>query len=84
MANRAAEQTGIGPAVLKQMLPVVAAMVMGALSKQTALQQSTGARDPQAEPAGALGMVTRFLDFNRDGSAADDILGIAGKLFGGR
>jgi hypothetical protein len=84
VANRAAEQTGIGAAVLKQMLPVVATMVMGALSKQAASQGSMGARTQAAAPTDALSMVTRFLDFNRDGSAADDVLGIVGKLFGGR
>ena len=35
VAGRAAEQTGIGADVLKKMLPMVAAMAMGGLSKQT-------------------------------------------------
>ena len=36
VAGRAAEQTGIGADILKKMLPVVATMVMGGLSKQNA------------------------------------------------
>jgi len=36
VAGRAAEQTGIGADVLKKMLPLVATMAMGSLSKQTA------------------------------------------------
>ncbi len=35
VAGRAAEQTGIGADVLKKMLPMVATMAMGSLSKQT-------------------------------------------------
>lgn len=83
VANQASEQTGIGAAVLKQMLPVVATMVMGALSKQLTSQGLSGAQ-ANAAPADAFGMVAQFLDFNRDGSAADDVLGMVGKLFSGR
>lgn len=36
VAGRAAEQTGIGADLLKKMLPLVATMAMGSLSKQTA------------------------------------------------
>ncbi|MCF6221278.1 MAG: DUF937 domain-containing protein [Robiginitomaculum sp.] len=35
VAGRAAEQTGIGADILKKMLPMVATMAMGSLSKQT-------------------------------------------------
>jgi hypothetical protein len=69
VASQAADQTGLAPALMKQMLPVVATMVMGALSKQQS--QSS------APQGGLLGM----LDLNRDGSVADDVLGMVGKLF---
>jgi len=35
VAGRASEQTGIGSDILKKMLPIVATMAMGSLSKQT-------------------------------------------------
>ena len=35
VAARAAQKTGLGEGLLKQLLPVVAAMAMGSLSKQT-------------------------------------------------
>lgn len=70
VAHQAADQTGIAPALMKQMLPVVASMVMGALSKQ----QSQAAASPQG---GLLGM----LDLNKDGNVADDVIGLVGKLF---
>jgi hypothetical protein len=73
VASHAAEQTGLGPTLMKQMLPVVATMVMGALSKQ-----STQAAAPQE---GIMGMLSPLLDRNRDGSVADDVLGMVGKLF---
>ncbi len=75
VASRAAAQTGIGEGVLKQMLPLVAAMMMGSLSKQSAQSSSAAAG------AGLLGMLAPMLDSNRDGSVADDVMGIVGKLF---
>ena len=77
VAGHAAEQTGIGADVLKGMLPVVATMVMGALSKKSA-NASVGA---QAAPDS--GLLSSLLDQNRDGSMADDVVGMLGRFFGG-
>jgi hypothetical protein len=77
VAQRAAAQTGIDPGILKQMLPVVAALAMGAMA-----QQSRSAAGPTS--GGLASMLTPMLDQNRDGSIADDLLGMAGKLFSGR
>lgn len=79
LARSAASQTGIGEDVLKKMLPVVAAMAMGALSKQNlaAASPPTGA----AASSGLMGVLGQFLDSNRDGSVVDDVLGMASKLF---
>jgi hypothetical protein len=80
VASNAAAQTGIGADVLKKMLPVVAAMAMGALSKQ---RSSTDLQTPGSSPApeGLVGMLGQFLDTNQDGSAGGGILGMASKLF---
>jgi hypothetical protein len=83
VAARASANTGINESILKKMLPVVAAMAMGAMSKQTA---GAGSRIPSpgaASGAGGniLGMLSPLLDKNRDGSVADDILGSVSKLF---
>jgi hypothetical protein len=77
VATRASAQTGIGEGVLKQMLPVVAAMMMGAMSKQVA---PTGAQPGSAQSgAGTLmSMLTPMLDANRDGSMVDDVIGMIG------
>jgi hypothetical protein len=65
VASQASANTGIGADILKQMLPVVATMVMGGLSKQS------------SSPAGGL---LGMLDSNNDGSIADDVLGLAAKF----
>jgi hypothetical protein len=73
VASQASAETGIGTDILKQMLPVVATMVMGSLSKQQS-----------AQPEGLLGMLTPMLDSNRDGSIADDVIGLLGNFMRNR
>jgi hypothetical protein len=82
VATNASSATGIGADVLKRMLPVVATLAMGALAKQ---KMSA----PQLQPGGRAGTtdtgsLASFLDMNRDGSIADDVMGFVGKMFGGR
>jgi hypothetical protein len=84
VASNAASATGISPDVLKQMLPVVAALAMGALSKQTRSAAAGAGHLGQAQMSDSIGSLAGFLDVNRDGSVADDVMGFVGKLFGGR
>ena len=79
VADYASAQTGLGSGLLKQMLPVVAAMAMGALSKQNSRGQMAAAA-PQGG-GGILDMLTPMLDQNRDGSAADDVIGMVSRMF---
>lgn len=82
VAMSASESTGINPGVLKKMLPIVAAMAMAALSKQAsssgALNQAQRGQSPSTSGADSL---LSLLDFDKDGSVADDLLGIARKFF---
>lgn len=79
VAAQASQQTGLGADIMKKMLPVVATMLMGSLSKQTS---SMGTQGQAAAPSSnILGMLSPLLDTNKDGSAADDIIGMVGKLF---
>jgi hypothetical protein len=81
VADRAAAQTGIGAGVLKSMLPVVAAMAMGAMSKRMSASPTQAAG---SAPSGDLfSMLTPMLDAGRDGSIVDDVVGMLGR-FGGR
>ena len=81
VASRAAAQTGIGEGVLKSMLPIVAAMMMGTMSKQVSRPGGSQA----GMPAGAeslIGMLTPMLDSNRNGSIVDDVVGMIGRFSG--
>ena len=78
VALQTSEKTGIAVDVVKKMLPMVAALAIGALSRQTANAQSAA---PAGMPGGGLSdLLGQFLDSNRDGSVADDLLGIAARL----
>lgn len=62
VASHAAQKTGIGADILKKMLPMVAAMAMGSLSKQSqkpdmlsAFAGALGGQQQQAAPQGGLG-----------------------------
>jgi hypothetical protein len=82
VASRAAAQTGIGEGVLKSMLPVVAAMMMGTMSKRvTQPAQASAASGPAGD---LLGMLTPVLDANRDGSMIDDVMGMVGRFMSKR
>jgi len=80
VASRTAEKTGVGTDLIKKMLPIVATMAMGALSKQTS---HAGMVSDQASPqqSNGLGGLASFLDFDQDGSIADDLLGLVVKRF---
>ena len=84
LAAQASAQTGIGADVLKQMLPVVATMGMGSLSKQSAAGGFLGGQGAPAQADGLLGMLTPLLDSNHDGSVADDVVGMIGRFMSNR
>ena len=72
VAGSAAQETGIDAAVLKKMLPMLAGVAMGSLSKQTGGGQATGGNP--------LAMLSGLLDTGKDGSATDDVLNLAKKF----
>ncbi|MGD9604141.1 MAG: DUF937 domain-containing protein [Gammaproteobacteria bacterium] len=78
VAGHAATATGIDGTVLKRLLPVVATMVMGAMSRQVGGGVPNASLGAGNAPAGASigGMLTSLLDADRDGSAIDDVLGM--------
>jgi hypothetical protein len=87
VAAQASARTGISESVLKQMLPVIASLALGALSRQTSSSQTSSTGVPglsaaaSAGGSGILGMLTPLLDRNHDGSVVDDLLGSASRLF---
>lgn len=77
VANNAAKSSGISASILKKMLPVVASIVMGTMSKQIFGGSSSARR---AAPKQSRGIVASMLDSDNDGSVIDDILGMAFKM----
>ena len=78
VASQASAQTGLGADLLKQMLPVVAAMAMGVLTKHTV---SPGG--DQAPGAGEmLGTLGSILGGGQTPSSASALMGILGRLMG--
>ena len=85
VAQRASDQTGIGSGILKQMLPVVASMVMGSLSKQTqdpSMQATMAGLSQGRGGSGApnLGGFAQLLDADGDGNVMDDVMNLASKF----
>jgi hypothetical protein len=54
VADQAAQATGIGQNVLKQMLPVIASMIMGGLAKQSNSQLQAGGFGSGGNPLGEI------------------------------
>jgi hypothetical protein len=77
VAAQAAQNSGVSSDVIKQLLPMVATMVMGTLSKQSSAHPQVAA----SAESGLGGMLGSLLDSDGDGSAVDDILGMAKKFF---
>jgi hypothetical protein len=95
VAQNAASQTGLDPALLKKMLPMLAMVVGGIMSKQGAgagmpsggggglgdlLGGLLGGGGGQPTQQAGLGSLASMLDLDRDGNPLDDILGMAGRL----
>lgn len=92
--NGLAQQTGLDAATVGQLLTIAAPLVMGALGKTQQeqgfdandLSSFLGQQQQQAQQSNPdmMSVLGSILDMDKDGSALDDILGLAGKLFGGR
>ncbi len=89
VTGKASETTGIDPALLKKMLPLLAMAVTGYLAKQKNGAPAGG--QPQGgllgeiigggqAQGGGLGGLASLIDQNGDGNPLDDILGLAGRL----
>jgi len=95
VTQSAAARTGLDPALLRRMLPMLAMLVAGFMAKQQGAAAVT--EGSETTPGGGLGDLlggllggrpgaaaapgglASMLDFNGDGNALDDILRMAGK-----
>jgi hypothetical protein len=86
VAKSAAAQSGLDPALLKKMLPILAMLVAGFMAKQQGAPSSGGGlggllgglQSGQGTGASLPGLAS-MLDLNGDGNPLDDILKMAGK-----
>jgi hypothetical protein len=78
VAAHASSASGVGSDVIKKMLPMIANMAMGALSKQT--KGGTQVKS-LARGGGAQNIISSLLDSDKDGSVLDDVLDLAKKFF---
>ena len=89
VAHDAAHRSGLDPALLKKMLPLLAMVVTGMMSKGQAGGGTAqgglggllgGLFGGGGGPSSGLGGLAQMLDANRDGNALDDVLRMAGKF----
>jgi hypothetical protein len=79
VASRAAAQTGLSADIMKQMLPLVAAMMMGAFARHSnAAQAAPGGGSLTG--GGLASMLGPLLDRDGDGSIVNDVTGMLGNL----
>lgn len=94
VAQRAASQSGLDPALLKKMLPILAMLVGGYMARQRGTPAAPTAPPTGGGLGGLLGGLlgrkpaagsnapglASMLDLDGDGNPLDDILGMVGKL----
>ncbi|MFK8030746.1 MAG: DUF937 domain-containing protein [Gammaproteobacteria bacterium] len=91
VAAEASQKTGIDASILKKLLPMVATMAMGGMSKQAQSRDSglggllggllSGGVSQQRQSSGIDGILGKILDADNDGSVLDDVMGMAKKFF---
>ena len=80
VASRAAESSGVDSGILKKMLPILASAAMGAMAKNGFGDSTKVGELSSGQGAGIGSLLSSFLDADKDGSALDDILGMAGRF----
>lgn len=89
-----AQGTGLSGEQVGQLLQIAAPLVMGMIGQHqqqnglnpNGLSAFLGSQQQQAQQTNPdlMGTLNTLLDTNRDGSAVDDVIGMMGKLFGGK
>ena len=96
VAQAVSQSSGLDTNGSMKMLQMLAPLVLGALGQQkkennldaagldslTSMLASNFGSNEQA--SGMIGLVTNLLDADKDGSIVDDVMGLVGKLFGGK
>jgi hypothetical protein len=83
VAGRAAQQTGIDPAILKKMLPMLAGVAMGSMSREMETAGGLSAMGEARPGSPALDALSSLLQGGdgQDDSEMDDLLNLAKRYF---
>lgn len=81
VAANAAAKTGLSSALIKKMLPVVATIAMGALTKRAGSEGILGQATASNNSGDAVGILKSLLDSDNVSSILDDVLSLATRLF---
>jgi len=77
VARHVEKETGISSSIIKSVLPMLAPMIIGALTNKAAPSMGNHS---SANSSGMTDMLTNLIDQDNDGSAIDDIMGMAAKF----
>ena len=76
VAKELSSKSGIDASSISSLLPLIAPLIMGALNKQTNLDQTD-----TSDTNSITSMLSDFIDQDNDGSVVDDLMGMAKKFF---
>jgi len=77
VAKHLQEETGISDSIIKSILPMLAPMIIGALTKKS---MPTLNNNSTQDSSGIEGMLRNLIDQDNDGSMIDDVMGMATKF----
>jgi hypothetical protein len=80
IAQAVSNDTGVDFSMIKKILPILAPMVLGALNKQTPTDVGAAFNNASVNNNSITSMIGDLIDQDNDGSAMDDILGMAAKF----
>jgi len=78
VAKHVEQETGISSSIIKNILPMLAPMIIGALTNKSA--PSIGNHSSNGTSSSMTDMLSNLIDQDNDGSAIDDIMGMAAKF----
>lgn len=76
VAKHVEQETGVSSSIIKSVLPMLAPMIIGALTKKSAPSMSN---NTPSQGSGIEGILTSLIDQDNDGSIIDDVMGMAAK-----
>jgi len=80
VAKHVEQETGFSASIIKSILPMLAPMIIGALTKRSAPIQSNNQLNPNSSGGGIEDMLRNLIDQDHDGSIIDDVMGMATKF----